>query len=335
MSTTPITYFGNKRKIAPIIWKNIGNVDKFIDCFGGSMSVLLARPHSLTPQQHEIVNDLDGRLVNFYRAMKYDPVGLAKGARNVMRASIEAWARAAELKSNGENLIAKLSGSSVYYDIELAISYVYINSVQIGKSFVMGAWGIDEKQEFRKLYVGMDNRGVQRCRVSVRHSVYWNMSEDSHVKYYQWLSNRLMRVTILCGEWDTPLSSFTAIAGKGDRNGDWSTGIILDPPYAGDDHDIKLYENHNLSVSPAVRKKAIELGEDKRYKVVLCGYIEEHEAGIPSDWHRVSWTADAGYASQNKRRDNKNRKKEMLWFSPGCNIVTETEKRKNKQLKLF
>ena len=335
MSTTPITYFGNKRKIAPLIWKHIGDVDKFIDCFGGSMSVLLARPHRLTLQHHEVVNDLDGRLVNFYRAMKYDPIGLAKGARNVMRASVEAWARAAELKQASDDLVSKLSGSSQYYDLELAISYVFVNSVQIGKSYVMGAYGIDSEKKFTKLYVGNDSRGVSRSRINVRHSVYMNMTEESHIKYYQWLSDRLKRVVILCGEWDSPLSSFTAIAGKGKRDGDWSTGIILDPPYAGDNHDIKLYESHNLSVSPAVREKAIELGEDKRLKIALCGYIEEHDKGIPANWHRVSWSADVGYASQKKDKSNNNRQKEMIWFSPGCDIIEEKVQVKNKQLQLF
>jgi hypothetical protein len=73
----PGPWFGGKARVARLVWDRLGDVDNFIECFVGSGAVLLARPH--TPRV-ETVNDVDGHVVNVWRALKHDPEGVAAWA---------------------------------------------------------------------------------------------------------------------------------------------------------------------------------------------------------------------------------------------------------------
>jgi site-specific DNA-adenine methylase len=56
--------------VAPIIWQSLGNCRHYLEPFAGSLAVLLARPYRPCV---ETVNDLDGCLVNLWRALAVDP----------------------------------------------------------------------------------------------------------------------------------------------------------------------------------------------------------------------------------------------------------------------
>lgn len=312
-------YWGSKTKVGHIIWDYIGDVDKFIDPFGGSFSTLLTRPKMPRPNQYEIMNDIYGVLVNTMRAIKYAPDLVAEGTRQIPRSSVEAWSRAANLKLADKEMVTNLISDKDWYDIDKAVDYLYIMALQLGNSYLLGGWAINsDTGKFAKIYNSNDPRGIQGTRISVRNSSFYTTTLSEQKRYYRWLSKRLERVSILCGNWDAPLSSATALSGNGHKNGKWTTGIVLDPPYAGNDHNKELYIQHDLSVSAKVRNRAIELSQDPRFKICICGYIEEHDEHLPSDWIRVPWKASKGYATQNKKRENTNRFKEMLWFSPSC-----------------
>ena len=62
----PFVWFGGKSRVAHLIWDAIGDVEHYIEPFFGSGAVLLARPH---PARCETVNDADGLLANFWRAV--------------------------------------------------------------------------------------------------------------------------------------------------------------------------------------------------------------------------------------------------------------------------
>lgn len=70
---TPFPYFGSKKKVAEDIWKRFGKPRAYVEPFAGSLSVLLGRPEFSSPIM-ETVNDADGLLANFWRAVKqYTP----------------------------------------------------------------------------------------------------------------------------------------------------------------------------------------------------------------------------------------------------------------------
>lgn len=63
----PFPWFGGKRRVASEVWTRFGAVDNYVEPFFGSGAVLLGRP---TPfDGTETVNDLDGYVANFWRAV--------------------------------------------------------------------------------------------------------------------------------------------------------------------------------------------------------------------------------------------------------------------------
>lgn len=70
----PFPYFGGKMTIAPRIVDLLPPHQHYIEPFAGSMSVLLAK----RPVKFETVNDLDGRLVTFWRVLREQPAELIR-----------------------------------------------------------------------------------------------------------------------------------------------------------------------------------------------------------------------------------------------------------------
>ena len=71
----PFPYYGSKRRLAPEIWKRLGDPVVYVEPFAGSLGCLLARPGGAGPR--EIVCDLDGGIANFWRALIADPEAVA------------------------------------------------------------------------------------------------------------------------------------------------------------------------------------------------------------------------------------------------------------------
>jgi DNA adenine methylase len=70
----PYIYFGGKRKVAPIVWQALGDVDQYVEPFYGGGSVMLLRPHA---PRIETINDYDGFVSNFWRAVQAEPEAVA------------------------------------------------------------------------------------------------------------------------------------------------------------------------------------------------------------------------------------------------------------------
>lgn len=71
----PYPWTGGKRRVAHVVWRAFGGVNNYIEPFFGSGAVLLGRP---SPGKIETVNDIDGGVVNFWRAIKHDPMEVAR-----------------------------------------------------------------------------------------------------------------------------------------------------------------------------------------------------------------------------------------------------------------
>ncbi|HET7486852.1 MAG TPA: DNA adenine methylase [Acidimicrobiales bacterium] len=65
----PIAYFGGKTRLAPWIAALMPPHRVYVEPFAGSAAVLFAKPRST----HEVINDLDGQLVNFFRVLREQP----------------------------------------------------------------------------------------------------------------------------------------------------------------------------------------------------------------------------------------------------------------------
>ena len=70
----PIPYKGAKTRIAAHIASLLPSHGHYVEPFGGSLAVLLAK----APSQVETVNDIDGDLVTFWRVLRDQPEALAR-----------------------------------------------------------------------------------------------------------------------------------------------------------------------------------------------------------------------------------------------------------------
>lgn len=73
---SPIQYFGAKQQIAEKIVELMPAHQGYVEPYAGSLSVLLAKP----PAKIEVVNDLDHRLMTFWRVLRERPEELLHAA---------------------------------------------------------------------------------------------------------------------------------------------------------------------------------------------------------------------------------------------------------------
>ena len=331
---SPYPYFGGKRKIAETVWARFGNVSNYVEPFFGSGAVLLSRPDE---PGIETVNDLDGFISNFWRALRAAPDQTAFHATwPVLECDLHA--RHAWLVGQKDSMQARLEGDPDWFDAKIAGWWVWGMACWIGGGFCSGEgpWHIREIDGVRQLvhlgdggkgvqrqivHLGNSGQGVQRPRVHLGNSgrgvsrqiVHLgngqgvNRKIDSLTEYFESLAGRMRRVRVTCGDW-------TRVCGPSGTHIHGLTAVFLDPPYTGHSD---IYRVDSETVAHAVREWAIANGKNPLMRIALCGYEGEHQ--MPGDWDCVAWNAGAGYSGQAAKEGPKgNGKKERVWFSPHC-----------------
>lgn len=285
----PFPWFGGKRRVAPQVWAALGNPPNYVEPFAGSLAVLLARPGS---PGTETVNDLDCYLANFWRAVCAEPDDVATWAD---------WpVNEADLLARHRWLLAqadfrdRMRTDPDYYDAKVAGWWVWGLCSWIGSG-----WCRNEATQLPHL--GDAGRGINRKLPHL------GDAGQGIALWFAALSDRLRRVRVACGEWDRVLGDSVTI-----KHG--VTGVLLDPPYSNDEHEV-TYSAHS-DVAADVARWAFDHGEDPRYRIVLCGYEGEHQP--PATWRTVVWKARGGYGSQSQGRGRENASRERLWLSPHC-----------------
>ena len=342
---SPFPYFGGKRKVAKEVWRRFGDVQNYVEPFCGSCAVLLLRPSA---PKTETVNDADGLLSNFWRALKYAPDATAEFADWPVNEN-DLHARHAWLVGQKDSLQSKLEGDPEFYDARIAGWWVWGIACWIGSGWCSGKgpWQVQEIDGIRQLvHVGSAGQGVnrkrerltgfsetgvnaigiwkagpqlnnnsisiQRKRPVINGGAGGNASLPSNpdlMDYFRTLSERLRRVRVCCGDWQR-------VCGPSVTFGHGMTGVFLDPPYADTaKRASNLYRVDCEQVAHAVKEWAIEQGKNSLMRIALCGYSDEHV--MPENWECFSWKQGDGYGGQAKERSN-NGAKERIWFSPAC-----------------
>lgn len=134
---SPYPFFGGKSRVADVVWAALGDVDLYVEPFFGSLAVLLARPYYDCEKHHEIVNDIDGFLVNFWRAIAHDPDAVAYYADYPVT-EYDLTARHLWLVNQKHELVEKLLVDPDYYDPKIAGWWVWGQSAWIGSGFCSG-----------------------------------------------------------------------------------------------------------------------------------------------------------------------------------------------------
>ncbi len=303
----PFPYWGGKSSVASIVWERLGDVVNFVEPFFGSGAVLLARPAD-HDGKIETVNDLDGMIANFWRAVAADPDAVAHYADWPVNEN-DLTARHIWLVHRKDELQTRLEGDPDFYDARIAGYWCWGMCCWIGSGFCSGE-GPWTSVDGQLVHLGDAGQGVNRKRVLITNDgVGVTRNSGGIYDWMQRLSDRLRRVRVCCGDW-------SRVCGPTPTIKQGLTGVFLDPPY-GEGRTADLYRVDSLRVAEDVRRWAIEWGEHPLMRICVAGY-EAPGYDFPPSWECVRWKARGGYGSQGDGDARENSRRERLWFSPGC-----------------
>ena len=324
----PFPYFGGKHRVADIIWEAFGAVDNYVEPFFGSGAVLLGRPTVDGKKYTETVNDADGFICNFWRALQSDPEAVAKYADWPVNES-DLEARHLWLVGRRADLTTALNDPD-YYDAKIAGWWVWGISCWIGSGWCSGngPWILRDGKivDTRQLpHLGNAGRGVNRQRPHLGNAGQGvnrklphlgdagrgvNRGDGDLENYLAALAERLKNVRVCCGDW-------SRVCGPSVTFKHGMTGIFLDPPYTDKADRAEVYAVDCDRVGHDVARWCRENGDNPLLRIALCGYEGEYD--LPG-WRKHSWKAAGGYENQSTGDDGPsgNCLKERIWFSPGC-----------------
>jgi hypothetical protein len=270
----------------------------------------------------ETINDLDGWLVNVWRAIRAAPDDVAEWASGPTT-EIDYHARLAWLQERRTpDLVAWLEGDPEVFDAKAAGWWLYVAACGIGDPWGNGPWRVIDGRltDTRKLpHLGNAGQGVNRELPHLGNAGQGVNRELPHlgnagkglIAYMHALSKRLRTVRITCGNWRRVLQPSVTRATAGTN----TTGILLDPPYAtsGDLYAVTTGTDQHHTLSAEVREWCKTNATGMR--VVLCGFNDEHDELITHGW-RVEAGRAGGGAGYNT--DGRAGKRERLWLSPEC-----------------
>jgi len=139
----PYIYFGGKRSIASVVWERLGNVKAYVEPFFGGGAVFWLRPseHFIEGERRwELLNDIDGMIVNFLRAVYHDPSAVAHYA-DWHITEVDLTARHIWLVNQKEGLVQKLESDPEYYSAKIAGWWVWGINNWIGNGWCSGQGG--------------------------------------------------------------------------------------------------------------------------------------------------------------------------------------------------
>jgi DNA adenine methylase len=311
----PYVYFGGKRSIAFVVWERLGDVKTYVEPFFGGGAVFWLRPpehFAKGERRWELLNDIDGFIVNFLRAVCHDPHAVAHYA-DWFITELDLRARHIWLINQQEKLVQRLEADPEYYDAKIAGWWVWGINNFIGGEWCSGngAWTLQDGVLAKR--TNPKEKGINKSKPQIGSEVhgYQSVGVDL-VSYFENLSQRLKGniCKIICGDWKRCLTpSCTIHSGV-------PVGVFLDPPYAGD-RDI-VYAHDDTSVCFEVLGWCKEKGKDSRFRIALCGYTGYYDELESLGWMPYYWSANGGYGNQSQKRGRVNKHREVVWFSPHC-----------------
>jgi hypothetical protein len=327
MIKAPFPYFGGKSRVASEVWSRFGDVRNYVEPFFGSGAVLLARP--LPFAGVETVNDADGLLANFWRAVALHPEEVAHHADWPVNEA-DLHARHIWLLGQRDSLADRLMGDADYCDPKAAGWWVWGCSAWIGSGWCSGEgpWesvdGVLRKAAAgrgvnRKLpHVGDAGRGMNRQLPHVGNAGRGVNRQLPHVgnagrgeyirQTFAELHGRLRDVRVACGDW-------TRVIGNAVLGFRTPCAVFLDPPY---DEGAMDYSIGGRGIGADVRQWCLANGARPELRIALCGYEGDHEELEGYGWSVHAWKTNGGYGGGRGGDAAKNQHRERVWFSPHC-----------------
>lgn len=284
-------YFGSKDKVAADVWRAFGNIDYYTEPFFGSGAVLLNRPEV---QGREIINDKDHFVVNFWRAIKYQPE-LVIEYIDWNCSELDLHVRHDWLVTTGIERLKKLEDDPLFCDPLIAGWWAWGRSCWVGREWCGKAYKND-KRTWRQKPDVLSYKG------------HYLDTIGNVIDYIEALHNRLLSVIVLYGNWSRAVTNSYIPKNK-------TCAVFLDPPYGElANRDNKLYAQESTSINQEVYKWCAENGDNLNYRIILCGQLGEYTL---EGWSMKQWSR-AGWRFNRSEKSDKIRHEEILWFSPGC-----------------
>ena len=325
----PFPWFGGKSRVADVVWERFGDVRNYVEPFFGSGAVLLGR--ACGARGTETVNDLDGFVANFWRAVALDPAAVWRWADSpVNEADLHArhvWL----IQQMDDGFTDRLMGDPDFHDAKIAGWWVWGICSWIGSGWCSGdgPWWPDADGKLangnagrgvnRQMpHLGDAGRGVNRQMPHLSNAGQGVNRKMPHLGNAGQggpmadLAERMRHVRVACGDWGRVLSDSVTW-----RHG--TTAVFLDPPYSDEAGHQISYRTTSGTVAHDVREWALANGDNPLLRIALCGYAGEgHDVLVSHGWTAHGWKAKGGYGSQGDGAGRANAARETVWFSPHC-----------------
>lgn len=333
LDKAPFPWFGGKADAAPVVWGLLGDVEHYVEPFAGSLAVLLNRPHPCNrPYHSETVNDLDGLLVNAWRAIQWHPEQTAEHASWPVTEADKTARQIACLRWRTDRNLDLLAGDPTWCDPMIAGWWLYGVCAQIGAFTDSGPWTADpvtgrivkQARATREPGVsrdlphladngrGINHAGAREPGVGVEPEFH-PITMPELVRWFRWLSARLRHVRIVNGQWPRVLTP-AVVRTLNVRQGKGTAGVFLDPPYCTSRRDPGLYQHDVQGVADEVRAWCHLNGNRPDVRIVLAGYGTEHDSLLADGWTVHEWHADGWLTSGMGTKSGE----ERMWASPAC-----------------
>lgn len=318
----PFPWFGGKSNAAEIVWQAFGVVDNYVEPFAGSAAMLLSAPEG---KRVSTINDADGFVANFWRAISKDPDEVANYA-DWPTNEVDLFARHSWLVRQSQTLLDLLHGDPDYFDAKIAGYWCWGACNWIGSGWCggEGPWVHNGETivDSRKLPHLSAGRGINRKlpHLSAGQGINRKLphlgdaGQGARSEYiYEWfnkLHDVLRDTRVTCGDWSRVVKDSVTT-----RHG--LTAIFLDPPYTKGKMDYTA-KGTGGDLAMDVQAWCADNGNDKKLRIVLCGHAGEHDELLKHGWFTETWTARKGYALSDEAIENSS--SETIWCSPNCQL---------------
>jgi site-specific DNA-adenine methylase len=327
----PFPWFGGKSGACEQVWAAFGQVDNYVEPFAGSAAMLLGAPAG---KRVETINDFDGFVSNFWRAVTKDAQAVAAHADWPCNEN-DLFARHGWLVRERETLTQRLHADPDWFDAKIAGWWCWGLCNWIGSGWcsgdgpwVLGDDGIYAKRGNagqginRKLpHLGNAGQGINRQLPHLGDAGRGINRQLPHLgnagrgergqfirDWFELLQERMRDVRVTCGDWSRVVKDSVTT-----RHG--LTAVFLDPPYEKGAMDYSA-GGMGLGIAKDVQAWCAANGNDSKLRIVLCGHAGEHDALLERGWHTRKWTARKGYALTEEAVQNS--ASETIWCSPHC-----------------
>ena len=319
----PFPYFGGKANACEQVWQAFGAVDNYVEAFAGSAAMLLGAPDG---KRIATINDADGFVANFWRAIAQDPEAVAHHADWPCN-EVDLFARHSWLVRQASTLTQSLHADPEWFDAKIAGWWCWGACNWIGSGWCSGTgpWVHDGENivDSRKLphlgdagqginrqlpHLGDAGKGINRQLPHLGDAGKGHPRRAYIMEWFGKLHDRLRDVRVTCGDWSRVVKDSVTT-----RHG--LTGLFLDPPYTLGAMDYAA-GGVGGDLSTEVRNWCAANGNNPLLRIVLCGHQGEHDALLAHGWETRTWTARKGYALTDEARENS--AGETIWCSPHC-----------------